>query len=121
MRDKMLSILLLVLIICFVVINTIIVERHIDETILTVEKLDIESEGAKHNAEQIHNSFMAKQRYISLTVNHEDMTSIEDCFVEMIGFLSVNDTQNAEVAKYRLRNSLEHLRRLSGYNIDAII
>ena len=121
MRDRMLSILLLTLIICFVVINTIIVERQIDETILAVEKLDIESEGAKHNAEQIHNDFMAKQRYISLTVNHEDMTNIEDCFVEMIGFLSVNDTQNAEVAKYRLRNSLEHLRRLSGCNIDAII
>ena len=39
MRDRMLSILLLTLIICFVVINTIIVERQIDETILAVEKL----------------------------------------------------------------------------------
>ena len=121
MRDKVLSILLLTLIICFVITNTILVDKQINEIMLAVEKLDVTDEDARNNAEKIYSDFMIKQRYISLTVNHEDMTNIEDCFVEMIGFLSVNDTQNAEVAKYRLRNSLEHLRRLSGYNIDAII
>ena len=50
-----------------------------------------------------------------------NMTSIEDCFVEMIGYISVNDIDNATVVKYRLKRSLEHLRRLSGFNIDAII
>ena len=41
--------------------------------------------------------------------------------MEMIGYLSVNDTDNARVTKNRLISYLEHLRRLSGFNIDAVI
>ena len=62
-----------------------------------------------------------KELFISLTVNHEDLTNIEEGFAEMIGCLSVGDTAGAQITKSRLIDSLEHLGRLSGFNFDAII
>lgn len=121
MKEKILSVVLLVIIIAFVTVNTIILSKQIDEIIEKVEGLDTSENNANENAEQIYENFMKKQKYMSLTVSHDDMTSIEGCFVEMIGYLAIGDHQNAEVVKYRLKNSLEHLRRLSGFNLDAII
>lgn len=121
MKEKILSVVLLVMIIVFVTINTVILNGQIDEIIEKVDLFDVSEDNAKKNAEQIYEDFMKKQKYMSLTVSHDDMTSIEGCFVEMIGYLAIGDRQNAEVVKYRLKSSLEHLRRLSGFNLDAII
>ena len=39
----------------------------------------------------------------------------------MIGYLSVKDTEGAEMTKSRLIDALLHLRRLSGVNISSIL
>jgi hypothetical protein len=39
----------------------------------------------------------------------------------MIGYLEIGDSDNARVVKNRLTHSIEHLRRLSTFTIDAII
>ena len=121
MREKILAIILFALIILFVTVNTIVLNKQITEVIEDVDRLDLNEENSIDEAKILYDNFMKKQRYLSLTVSHNDMTSIEDCFVEMIGYISVDDIENATVIKYRLKNSLEHLRRLSGFNIDAII
>jgi hypothetical protein len=72
-------------------------------------------------AEEIKESFEESEGFISLTVNHEDLTNIEVCYSDLIGYLSVGMTKEAEVTKNRLVDALKHLRRLSGVNIDSII
>ncbi len=121
MKEKILSIILLALVIVSVIVNTVVLDKQIEGIIESVDKLDPNGSNAKEEADEIYQDFMKKERYMSLTVSHDDMTSIESCFVEMIGYLAVGDKQNAEVVKYRLKSSLEHLRRLSGFNFDAII
>lgn len=121
MKEKILSIVLLITVIAFVTVNTIILERQIDKVTQNVGSLDIYGDNVKEDAEKIHNDFMNKEKYMSITVSHNDLTSIEDCFVEMRGYISVGDLKNAEVAKSRLVSYLEHLGRLSGFNIEAII
>ena len=121
MKQKILSVVLLASIIAFVTVNTIILRKQIDGTINEVKSLSLSSDEAKADAEDIYNNFMKNERYISITTTHNDLTSIEDCFVEMIGYISVGDIQNAYVTKCRLISYLEHLRRLSGFNFDAII
>ena len=121
MREKILAVVLFALIILFVTVNTIVINKQITEVIEKVDRLDLSAENSVKEANILYEDFMKKESYLSITVSHNDMTSIEDCFVEMIGYISVNDINNAAVVKYRLKSSLEHLRRLSGFNIDAII
>ena len=121
MKQLIFSLIMLILIPTAVVINTIVIGNEIDSTREKAEALVTDSEDALSVAEDIHLSFDKRKSYFSLTVDHEDLTNIEDCFAELIGNLKVGDADGAEIAKNRLISSLEHLRRLSGFNIDAFI
>ncbi|MBQ8302197.1 MAG: DUF4363 family protein [Clostridia bacterium] len=121
MKEKIIAIVLFFLVVISVGLNTFFLAKQIKSVTDNVKSIDITSSGAKDDAEKLFDEYMKKERFISLTVSHNDLTTIEDCFVEMIGYLSIGDTDNAEVAKSRLIHSFEHLRRLSGFNIDAII
>ena len=124
MREKIVGIILLFIVIGFVITNSVLLDRKIAETTdmvcaFNIDKSDIT--GAKIKAEELFEAFEERERYISLTVSHDDLTNIENSFVDLIGYLSIGDVYNAAVAKNRLIHSLEHLRRLSGFNFDAII
>ncbi len=121
MKEKILAVIILIAVVAFVIANTLIIEKQIGDVEKAVSALNTEDEGAADKARKIHEDFMNKERFISLTVSHDDLTNIEDCFVELTGYLSVGDADNAQVTKDRLTNSLEHLRRLSTFTIDAII
>lgn len=124
MKEKILGACLFIGVIAFVCINAYILECKIVRTTESVEAISIHKDNiidAKNKAELIFKEFKSQETYLSLSVNHEDLTNIENSFVDMIGFLSVGDADNAMVAKSRLINSLEHLRRLSSFRLEAII
>ena len=124
MKEKIIAFCLLILVIGFVIGNTIALGKQIDGLCNEAEALKIIAENIRQSevdAEKLYENFKRKEMFISLTVNHEDLTNIENTFSEMIGYLSVGDESGAKVMKNRLVDSLEHLRRLSGFNIDAII
>ena len=121
MKEKIIAVILFFLVVISVGLNTFFLAREIDSVTEDVKAIDVTSSNAKANAEKLFYEYMKKETFISLTVSHNDLTTIEDCFVEMIGYLSIGDSDNAEVTKSRLIHSFEHLRRLSGFNIDAII
>lgn len=124
MKEKIIAFCLLFLVICFVLINTLVLDRQIkalyDDT-AKIEMRDSDIQAAERSARALYDEFKKKETFISLTVNHEDLTRIEESFSEIIGYLSVGNADDAMVIKNRLLDSLEHLRRLSGFNIDSII
>ena len=124
MKEKIIAICLFALVITFVVINTIILDIQIEKMCDAVEAINISEnslEDAEYALREIFEEYKRREVFISLTVNHEDLTNIEESFDEIIGYLSVRDADGARVTKNRLVGSLRHLRRLSGLNIDAII
>ena len=121
MSEKILAVVILLVVIAFVIANTLIIDTQTTDLIEEITSLDIETGNAEETARKIHTSFMKKEKFISLTVSHDDLTNIEDYFVELVGYLSIGDIDNAKVTKDRLEHSLEHLRRLSTFTIDAII
>ncbi len=121
MKEKILAVVLLISVIAFVTVNTVVLDKQIGKTIDQIYSLELEDEHALENARTMHADFLQKEKYISLTVSHEDLTSIEDSFVEMIGYMTVGNIEDARVTKDRLISFLKHLRRLSGFNIDGVI
>ena len=112
MKQKVIAGIFLLTVIAFVATNTIIIDKQIEELSIGVCELDVESEGATEEASRLFDNFEKIEVYISLTVNHDDLTNIEDCFAELVGYLSVGEAKEARVTKDRLTHSLEHLRRL---------
>ena len=124
MKIKIFASILLFAIFCAVIVNTSLLTKTINDFTQKIEKLEIyESDitAAEKSSKKIYSEFKSKETFMSLTVNHNDLTAIEELFSEMIGYLSVQDADGARVAKSRLIDALLHLRRLSGVNIDSIV
>ncbi len=121
MKVKILAVVSIILVITAVIANTCVINKHSKELYGRVEKIDISNEGALYDAMAAYEYYKARESYISLTVNHEDLTNIEDSFNELIGYLEVDMRDEAKVTKNRLLCFVEHLGRLSGVTIDAII
>lgn len=120
MRAKILAVAALVLTLAFVVANTLILDSMISEIKREVDALGTGADSLDA-AEAIYEKFSRYEAYVSITVSHEDLTNIETSFSELIGYLSVGDSDGSAVVKRRLSDALGHLHRLSGINIDAII
>ena len=111
------AVCMLILVLCFVTVNTVMLDRHIVTMVdvIDVSKLDAEK------ANKAYDIFKQKKMFMSFTVSHEDLTSIEECFIALGDYINDGDEDNAEITKNRLVFYLEHLRRLSGFNMDSII
>ncbi|MBQ8320831.1 MAG: DUF4363 family protein [Clostridia bacterium] len=124
MNTRIFAYIIFTVIIISVFTNTVVLQRQISEVICEVEEFRI-TEGEcgtlVKKAVKLYDDFKSKESYISLTVSHDDLTNIESGFAELIGYLSADEFGSAVATKNRLLDSLEHLRRLSGINFEAII
>jgi len=106
------------LILGFVIANTLFLTRYVGSLLEDVENCSYNSSAEELRG--IHQKFMRGEDFAGLTVSHEDLTSIEDLFSELIACAEVGDSDGLTIAKSRLNNALMHLRRLVGFNIDSI-
>ena len=115
MGAKVFAIICIVAILTFVGVNSFIVDQRMEDIINEVKKCESYKDvtGAREK-------FMEYERYINITVNHEDLTLIEDLFSQYEAEMR-DESDDAEITKSRLINALTHLRRLSGINIDSVI
>ena len=124
MKIKIFAVVLISLICTAVILNTVMLTKTINGFSERISALDISQSdisGAEADARQAYEEFKKRETFMSLTVNHNDLTAIEELFSEMIGYLSIQDADGASVAKSRLIDALSHLRRLSGVNIDSVV
>lgn len=125
MKSNVIALSVLAAVMIFVSLNTFFVMREIDLTISEVDGLVIEEttgDGSDAEAaERLYREFLRREKVISLTVSHDDLTNIETNFAEMCGALRAREYGQAKIAKSRLTDALRHLRRLSGITIDSII
>ena len=123
MKVKIFAVGILITVLGFTIFDTLFLQKQLHQLKESAEGLDV-GEGnprAEEEARALRDEFMKKERFISLSVNHEDLTNIEEAFTELIAELTVGEHNNAEVAKNRLIDAFGHLRRLSGCNIDSVI
>ena len=112
---------LLVITLLTVIINSLVLKNMIDEITNEVEAAEEENtELAFAEYTEIFEKYKKKSSYISLTVNHEDLTDIENSFAEIIGAARSGDAMGIITIKSRLISALRHLRRLTGINLDSI-
>lgn len=122
MKPIKLSILILAVLTISVYANSLYI-GHLTESIAKrVDAADTDDiENVSDTFEEIYNEFKKAERYISITVSHDDLTNIEESFSEIIGAADAGNLIGVKTTKSRLKDALMHLGRLSGINIDSIL
>ncbi len=122
MREVRIACVILTLLILFVGINSAVIGIYARELRTSVEEVNVGNctEAAK-SFRSAAERFEKAERFISLTVSHDDLTNIEEGFAELIGAAEGGNTDELLKVKSRLSDALRHLGRLSGVNIDSIM
>ena len=122
MKAFIIATFVLSLLVASVFANSVFIGHLTERFSKEVEKInETDPEIAGAEISEIYAKFKKAEKVISITTSHEDLTTIEESFAEMIGAAEVGDMDSLVTIKSRLRNSFEHLGRLSGINIDSII
>ncbi len=120
MKVKISATVILVLVLIFVFVNAAVIGQKAASYKEKVAALSPTDEGILERVTALYRDFRAEERYISLTVNHDDLTNIEEAFAELIGAAEAGDDEQFVITKSRLEDALTHLGRLSGVNLDSI-
>lgn len=120
MKAFIISCVTVVTVIFAVFTNSLYITKRTDGFI---EKLEALPADTSHSEEygKIYDEFMGITWYLTLTVNHTDISEIELCFAELLGAISAGDTESVIITKSRLLQSFLHFRRLSEININSIL
>ncbi|MBQ4071405.1 MAG: DUF4363 family protein [Clostridia bacterium] len=121
MKTAIIALMLLISVLALVIANSIILNNIIEKLTVGVEALETENPSVTHSQLiKLYGEFKSRRGYIGLTVNHNDITSIEASFSELFGAAEAGDTETVTIVKSRLVSELTHLGRLSGINFDSI-
>ena len=104
-----------------VIINSLGIGKVMDsisDELLNAEEKDMSI--AEKEYGEIYEKYKKYELYISLSVDHDDLSNIEDAFSEIIGAAKADDARGVITTKSRLTDYLRHIKRLAGINIDSI-
>ena len=119
MKATIIAVLILSIVLISVFLNSFFISRGIENIIARLEETPSTLE-SYNSYKEIFEEYSKKQRFIGLTVSHDDLTNIESEFHEILGAIEAEDEETLIIAKSRLIGALSHLRRLSGINADSI-
>ena len=121
MKSVRFAYLILFLLSAAVIINSIAIGNVIENLKNDVEAAEEEDMAkAKAEYEALYKKYKRYEPYVSLTVDHDDLSNLEDGFSEIIGAARADDSAALITAKSRLCDCLGHIKRLSGINIESI-
>lgn len=122
MKAVKIAILILLILTVSVYANSLYIGHITDKIAVKVENINTDDIAkAASEFELAYDEFKKAEKYISITVSHDDMTNIEESFAEIIGAAKAGNTVGVITIKSRLKDSLLHLGRLSSINIDSIL
>jgi hypothetical protein len=121
MKETKLALAILIFLIILITVNAVYISNITTSLADSLKKIDVYSENSYVEFEKAFEKFKRHEKIISLTVSHDDLTSIEDSFAELMGACETGKVFELAIIKSRIIDSLEHLRRLSGFNPDSIL
>ena len=104
-----------------VLLNALYISRFTEKLYsISVEESAEELESYTEKFAEIKRIYTKNEVFISLSVSHEDLTSIEEILSEIEGALKAIDKNAVIIAKSRFENAVLHLGQLSALNIESI-
>ena len=122
MKVFIVALCVLTLLVAVISANSLYIEKLSGDFADKIDRISTDDiEIARAEITVLYKNFKRAEKVISITTSHDDLTSIEEGFAEMMGALETEDMSEVIKIKSRLRSAFLHLGRLSGINIDSII
>ncbi|MBR5140106.1 MAG: DUF4363 family protein [Clostridia bacterium] len=121
MKSIRIAYIIFTLLLVATIINSIILGRIIEgfsQDISKAEEIDMAT--AEKEYSEIYERYKSIELYISLSINHDDLSNLENAFAEIIGAAKAGDREAVITIKSRMNDYLRHIRRLTGINIDSV-
>lgn len=121
MKSVRIAYIIFTLLLLIAIINSIVLGRiveRLDQEISEAEEADMSI--AEEEYREIYERYKEVELYISLSINHDDLSNLENAFAEIIGAAKAGDRDAVITIKSRMNDYLRHIRRLTGINIDSI-
>ena len=122
MRAVKISSAVLILLLAAVILNSVYISKITENFADKIQ--DTNTEDLKVAAERlkgVREEFKKAEKFISITVSHDDLTNIEEGFADIIGAAEAGMRVDVITIKSRLEDALRHLGRLSSINFDSVI
>ena len=114
--------IVLLLLLTSVILNSIYISKITEKFADRIQEIDTDNlETATEILKNIREDFKKAEKFISITVSHDDLTNIEEGFADIIGAAEAGMKVDVITIKSRLEDALRHLGRLSSINFDSII
>ena len=105
-----------------VILNSLYISKTTEKFADRIKETDTEDlTAAAEILKDTHRDFKKAEKFISITVSHDDLTNIEEGFADIIGAAEAGMTVDVITIKSRLEDALRHLGRLSSINFDSVI
>lgn len=114
--------IVLLLLLTSVILNSVYISKITEKFADRIQEIDTDNlEVATEILKNIREDFKKAEKFISITVSHDDLTNIEEGFADIIGAAEAGMKVDVITIKSRLEDALRHLGRLSSINFDSII
>ena len=114
--------IVLLLLLTSVILNSVYISKITEKFADRIQEIDTDNlEVATEFLKNIREDFKKAEKFISITVSHDDLTNIEEGFADIIGAAEAGMKVDVITIKSRLEDALRHLGRLSSINFDSII
>ena len=122
MKPAKIAIVFLIFLAAVIIANSLYISNVSEALAKKVDLIDTkDTEQCAIEYKKLFSEFRKAEKFISITVSHDDLTNIEESFADIIGAAEAGMEGNVIMIKSRLKDSLEHLGRLSGINLESII
>ena len=122
MKTVKISVGVLLVLTVAVAANSLYINHLTNKFSSELENMSINNnENLAESLDTLFKHFKKAERFISITVSHEDLTNMEESFADIIGAAKAGSFEDVERIKSRLVDSIEHLGRLSTLNLDSVI
>jgi len=122
MRAVKISSAVLILLLAAVILNSVYISKITENFADKIQDTNTEDlKVAAENLKGVREEFKKAEKFISITVSHDDLTNIEEGFADIIGAAEAGMRVDVITIKSRLEDALRHLGRLSSINFDSVI
>ena len=116
-----LSYVILFTLLLSVTLNALYLSRFTEKLYTISNETEVgDIEDFKETFEKIKKTYNNNEIFVSLSVSHEDLTSIKEALAEIDGAIKANDKNAVIIAKSRFESAVLHLGQLSALNIESI-
>ena len=120
MKDAVISLIILIIIISFLIVSSLMIDKYTSELMLFVSNMSDNASFETENADKLIELWNKSRPFISLSVTHSELENVTRCANQILSYCESNNQSEFIASKRALRQALEHISFSGSLSFDTI-